>query len=449
MATKRRPFITKPLSGYYHREVPKEDEYLTHVGPATPAGEYLRRFWQPVAYTHYLKDLPLRLRIMGEDLVLFRDGRGEIGLLELHCSHRGTSLELGLIEERGIRCCYHGWLFDTVGRILETPLEPPDSTLKDRLYHGAYPVRDHSGILFAYMGPPDKMPEFPIYDLWELPGYTLECVDFTGAGSTSNRPCNWLQIVDNYLDPLHEEILHASVSGAQFYDTEDRLLEELSIRSQGEFVETSTGIMTLAIRRVDDCVWVRNIEYVWPNILVLGETPPFPPNFGPHRTEIHEVPNLINWAVPVDDTNTVTFGLTLTPTGGSNPWSAVPFPAISSIAGIRSYEEQQRTPGDMEAQVSQRPIARHALEHLGVEDRGVTLYRREMRKAIRLVEQGQDPPWVLREPGKTITTYGGDTVLRVPSAPSPEADEKLVLKAGRDLVRRHLERPPHLKGSAE
>ena len=151
----------------------------------------------------------------------------------------------------------------------------------------------------------------------------------------------------------------------------------------------------------------------------------------------------------MDDTNTVTFGLTLTPTGGSNPWSAVPFPAISSIAGIRSYEEQQRTPGDMEAQLSQRPIARHALEHLGVEDRGVTLYRREMRKAIRLVEQGQDPPWVLREPGKTITTYGGDTVLRVPSAPSPEADEKLVLKAGRDLVRRHLERPPHLKGSAE
>ena len=122
MPSKRTPFITKPLSGYYHREVPREDEYLTHVGPWTPAGEYLRRFWQPVAYTSQLTDLPLRLEIMGEELVLFRDGRGEIGLLELHCSHRGTSLEFGLIEERGIRCCYHGWLFDTVGRILDTPL---------------------------------------------------------------------------------------------------------------------------------------------------------------------------------------------------------------------------------------------------------------------------------------------------------------------------------------
>ena len=243
--------------------------------------------------------------------------------------------------------------------------------------------------------------------------------------------------------------MHASMSGAQFYDTDDRVLEELSICSQGEFVETSTGIMTLAIRRVDDCVWVRNIEYIWPNVLVLGETPPFPPNFGPDRTEIHKIPTSIGWTVPVDDTNTLGFGFVLTPTGESNPWTTNPFPAIYSGRGGRTYEEQQRTPGDYEAQISQRPIARHALEHLGVEDRGVTLYRREMRKAIRLVEQGQDPPWVLREPGKTITTYGGDTVLRVPSAPTPEEDRKLVLKAGLDLIKRHVKKPPHLKGSAE
>ena len=111
---------------------------------------------------------------MGEELVLFRDGRGAIGLLELHCSHRGTSLGFGLIEERGIRCCYHGWLFDVAGRILDTPLEPPNSTLKDRLCHGAYPVREYKGMVFAYMGPPDKVPEFPILDLYEQPGYTLE-----------------------------------------------------------------------------------------------------------------------------------------------------------------------------------------------------------------------------------------------------------------------------------
>ena len=98
MASKRAPFITKPNSAYYHREVPDEDENLTHVGPGTPMGEYLRRFWHPVAYSQELKDLPLRVRRLGEDLVLFRDKRGKVGLLELHCNHRGTSLEYGKIE---------------------------------------------------------------------------------------------------------------------------------------------------------------------------------------------------------------------------------------------------------------------------------------------------------------------------------------------------------------
>ena len=443
MATKRAPFITKPLSGYYHREVPKEDEYLTHTGPGTPAGEYLRRFWQPVAYTFQLTDLPLRVEIMGEDLVVFRDGRGEIGLLELHCSHRGTSLEFGLIEERGIRCCYHGWLFDTVGRILDTPLEPPDSTLKDRLCHGAYPVKEYSGIVFAYMGPPDKMPEFPIFDLFEQPGYTLEQAEIPGLDSS--KPCNWLQIVDNFLDPLHEEFLHARMSGIQFLDKDNQPLEELAILGQGEFYETPTGIITLDIRRVDDCVWVRNIEYVRPNIIVLGETPAFPPKFGPGQTEIHEFPHQVSWAVPANDTKTLRFSFVRTPVGQPNPYNTDPFPAAFTGRGGRSYEDQQRTPGDYEAQVSQRDIARHSLEHLGVEDKGVTMYRRDMRKAIRMVEQGQDPPGIVQEPGKVIATYAGDTVLKVPPAPTEGEDQKVVLKAGRDLAKRHLKNPPHLQ----
>src|SRR3954447_13191767 len=99
------PHPMAAYSGYHHREVPAEDAELTHVGPGTPCGEYLRRFWQPVAFTHEVRDLPVRLRILGEDLVLFRDGRGQIGLLKLHCSHRGTSLEYGRISERGLRCC--------------------------------------------------------------------------------------------------------------------------------------------------------------------------------------------------------------------------------------------------------------------------------------------------------------------------------------------------------
>src|SRR5215831_18489773 len=104
------PFLNQPYSAYHHRAVPEDDTELTRVGPDTPCGEYLRRFWHPVAFSDELKDLPRAIRILGEDLVIFRDFRGQVGLLEAHCPHRGTSLEFGLVSERGIRCCYHGWL---------------------------------------------------------------------------------------------------------------------------------------------------------------------------------------------------------------------------------------------------------------------------------------------------------------------------------------------------
>ena len=446
MANKRPPFIAKPLNAYYHRDVPKEDEYLTHVGPGTPAGEHLRRYWQPIAYSAQLNDLPLRVEIMAEELVLFRDGRGEVGLLELHCSHRGTSLEFGSIEDRGIRCCYHGWLFDVEGRILDTPLEPPDSTLKDRLCHGAYPVLEYGGMVFAYMGSPDKMPEFPIYDLFELPGYTLECGELTDAGT--HRGCNWLQFLDNFLDPMHEEFLHARMSGTQFLNKDNEPLEELAILGEGEFVETPTGIMTLDMRRVDDCIWVRNIEFIWPNLAILSDTPAFPPNFEDNQTEVHEVPNLMSWAVPINDIDTLGFSFVKVPVGGVNPRRDVPMPAVVAMRGERTYEDRQRNPGDYEAQVSQRLIARHTLEHLGASDRGVTLYRRELRKAIQMVERGDDPPWVLREPGKIIPTHAGDTIIRRPPAATEEEDRKLLRRLGRQTARRYLKDPPHLKALA-
>ena len=169
----RAPFLTTRFGGYYHRDVPQEDAELTHIGPGTACGEYFRRFWQPVCFTEDLRDLPRRVTLLGEDLVAFRDGSGALGLLELHCPHRGTSLEFGLLSERGIRCCYHGWLFDVDGAILETPGEPEDSTLKDRLCHGAYPTHEYNGILFAYLGPPAQQPPFPLYDSFTRPGYRL------------------------------------------------------------------------------------------------------------------------------------------------------------------------------------------------------------------------------------------------------------------------------------
>src|SRR5262245_19734577 len=174
MARKKAPYLTQAIGPYHHREVPEDDHELTRVGPGTPAGEYLRRFWQPIGYTQALRDVPVAVKIMGEELVLFRDKSGQIGLVEAHCPHRGTSFEYGKIEERGIRCCYHSWLVDVDGRILETPGEPENSTLKNRLYHGAYPVMDFRGVVFTYMGPPEKKPEFPNFDIFEAPGRRWE-----------------------------------------------------------------------------------------------------------------------------------------------------------------------------------------------------------------------------------------------------------------------------------
>jgi len=145
--------VNGPFDGYHRRTIPPPDPELTQVGPGTPGGEYLRRFWQPVAFVRDL-ERPLRVRILGEDLVVFRDGSGRIGVLHLHCAHRGTSLEFGIPLERGIRCCYHGWAFDVDGRCLETPGEPHGSRLKERVWQGAYPTREFTGLVFAYLGPP-------------------------------------------------------------------------------------------------------------------------------------------------------------------------------------------------------------------------------------------------------------------------------------------------------
>lgn len=163
----------KPNSGYYLRDVPSTDPELTQTGPNTPMGELMRRFWQPVCLASELTDVPLAIRILGEDLVAFRDKAGRIGVLARHCAHRGTSLEYGIISERGLRCCYHGWLFDTDGTVLETPGEPPTSRLKDRCMQGAYPASEYKGLVFAYMGPPEQLPEFPILDTYAAPNNTM------------------------------------------------------------------------------------------------------------------------------------------------------------------------------------------------------------------------------------------------------------------------------------
>jgi nitrite reductase/ring-hydroxylating ferredoxin subunit len=417
-----RPLLNRPYGAYFAREIPPPDDELTRVGPGTPCGEYLRRFWQPVVYARELGAVPVRLRIMGEDLVAFRDRSGRVGLLQLHCPHRGTSLEYGLIGERGIRCCYHGWCFDVDGTILETPGEADSSTLKRRLWQGAYPTHELAGLVFAYMGPPERRPAFPLYDTFSLPGLTLM------PAAKFMLPCNWLQIKDNSMDPVHTSFLHAISSGDQFTPAFGALAEL-------DWVETPFGMIYVATRRVGEHVWVRVCDFMAPNVhqftRELEEAT---------AEKIGSRPVVIRWGVPIDDTHTWNMELAqIDPAWGLTP-EQVAQPGFGQ-SDDRPYDERQRHPADYDAQSSQRPIAVHALEHLASTDRGVIMLRKIVRDGIRAVAAGGDPKGVLREPSPPIETFTQDTVLRLPATGDAETDRRLLRETGRRVVRGTAGRP--------
>jgi phenylpropionate dioxygenase-like ring-hydroxylating dioxygenase large terminal subunit len=416
---RKETFLTVPYGGYLHRAVTKEDEELTHVGPGTPGGEYLRRFWQPVAMSSELKDLPVKVRVLGKDLVLFRDSAGRVGLLELHCSHRGTSLEFGIVSPRGIRCCYHSWLYDVDGRILETPGEPPTSTLKDRLYHGAYPAKEYKGLVFAYLGPPDRKPEFPIYDVYEQPDNCMVPYSLT-------YPCNWIQISENTMDPIHTVFLHTKISFAHFANA----WGELPVL---EWRETPLGMIYMTTRRAGEHVWVRSNDIVLPNMSQAGAIWE-----DARREKIFTRAGLTRWTTPIDDTHTLIIGWrhfneTVDPDKrGRQEECGKEKVDFFGQTGERPYEERQRVPEDFDAQVSQRPIAIHALEHLGATDRGITIYRKLLRREIRRVQRGGDVEVPTNKAGAVIPTYTHDTVLRLP--PRPSADMEYLREVGRTVT---------------
>ncbi len=419
--SERVAMLREPYAGYRQPRGVAEDAELTHVGPGTPCGEYLRRFWQPVCMTGQLTDLPLALTVMGENLVAFRDRSGRIGLLNRHCSHRGASLEFGIVSDRGIRCCYHGWLFDVDGRILETPGEPPDSPLKDGFVHGAYPTREYKGLVFAYMGPPGAKPDFPVYDSLELPDNEM-------APYAIHYPCNWLQVNENPVDPYHSVFLHSRVTEAHFDVSWGALpVVEWHAKAGG------AGVHLTNTRRWKNHLWTRINEWVAPN---FAQTPDIYQN--PDREKFFVRAGLSKWAVPVDDTNTMIiawrhFNDDLD-ADGKGDRSAIGFNKVDFLGqtGARSYEEGQRIPGDYEAQVGQGPINIHALGTLGYTDTGVALLRRTLREGIRAVGEGRDPPVLAPTPAGHAPTQCGDVIVDVGDMPD---DREIQGEIGRAIGR--------------
>lgn len=415
-------WATAPYGGHAINQVLAEDAELTHVGPGTPGGEYLRRFWHPVAMSAQLKDLPLAVRILGEDLVVFRDRSGRIGLLHRHCAHRRASLEFGRIEDRGIRCCYHGWRFDVDGRILETPGEPEDSPIRHKICQGAYPVEEVEGLIFAYLGPPDEQPAFPYYDCLGLADHDL-------VPYAIHSPCNWLQENENAIDPFHSVFLHGRVSGPQFPGLEHFV--ELPVVV---YHKRPLGFVYSHARRSEDLVMIRFHDHITPNMAQNGAM--FQKLTEP---KIFGRMSLTKWVVPLDDTNSRKFGWrhfndedeTLRQGNRAEVgWESVDFYGQTAH---RSYDERQRNPGDWEAWTGQGPINVHKREYLATTDKGVALLRAKLKRDIRALAKGATVPRPEGTPEQPIHTYGGDTVLRIPK--DNEDDRGLMDRVQREVAR--------------
>ncbi|MBM4260433.1 MAG: Rieske 2Fe-2S domain-containing protein [Deltaproteobacteria bacterium] len=361
---------------------PTENELMTRVGPGTPAGGALRKYWLPVGFCHEItSEAPKLVRWLGEDLLLFRDEFGRVGLTEPNCPHRGTSLDYGWIEGGGIRCCYHGWVFDVQGNCLEQPGEPPGSTFKDRIKIKAYPVRELGGMIWAYMGK-GTAPELPNYHFLVRDDGAR---NFTGYV----RECNYMQQLENALDPVHATILHGRPvhgfpAAPEWMETPD-------------FNVTMTDTMAYYVARrmgpKPDTEWHREVAYVPPIMAVHhGGTLP-----GDPLAEFVDVA----WRMPIDDFSTRTFTLKFFPyTDGKrgNPEKEVRPKPPPLMRGTRRQWDMATIGGqDNAAQVSQGAIVDRSQEHLGFSDRGVILVRKLWKNIVEASERGEELPNLIRD----------------------------------------------------
>ncbi|MCH8848397.1 MAG: Rieske 2Fe-2S domain-containing protein [Chloroflexi bacterium] len=362
----------------------EQNERLTRVGPGTPMGELMRRYWHPIAASVELSDdNPTKeVRLLGEDLVLFRSAAGEIGLIEPSCAHRKANLSYGIPEPEGIRCAYHGWLYDIHGQCLDQPSEPEGSRFKEKVKLKAYLAEELGGLIFAYMGP-EPAPLLPRYDMLVWPG--VRDVD------VCMLPCNWLQCHENSLDPLHFQWLHRYYGGyvmnrkkpqAERDAWNLRTLTKGADHHKIGFEKTSYGVIKRRLigdETEEDDNWRLGHPVFFPNILRIGIN--------------------LQFRVPVDDTHTLHLMLN---------WRALKDgeeqPGVVPYQEIPVYDEDGRIKGDwvvgqdQTAWIIQGAITDRTTERLGVTDIGLIMYRRMLEEQMQVVADGGDPLNTHRDP---------------------------------------------------
>jgi phthalate 4,5-dioxygenase oxygenase subunit len=376
-----------------------ENELLTRVGRETPMGELMRRYWIPALLSEEIPTLdcpPVRVRLLGEDLIAFRDSDGRVGLLGEHCSHRGTSLFFGRNEACGLTCIYHGWKYDVDGNILDTPAEPAGSDFKSKVRHTAYPCKEVAGIIFAYLGPADRQPVFPRYEWFDLEPARVCPVK-------SYLECNYLQGIEGDFDSSHTSFLH-----------NNNLANAERLKRDGapviEAEETTYGMRAVSIRKVDpERIYVRTSPYILPSFSIV----PGPPT---EKFDDDDIRGFRFW-VPIDDRTTWLYILNMR----KRPFTAEERQTLRSwitpdYRRIRNASndylidrEQQRTvsytgiaavnPAEQDgcATESMGAIFDRSKEHLGYSDRTIIALRKLLLRAVNDLAEGRDPPHLIRE----------------------------------------------------
>ncbi|HEY0725781.1 MAG TPA: Rieske 2Fe-2S domain-containing protein [Pyrinomonadaceae bacterium] len=389
---------------------------LPHVGRGTPAGEWFRRYWLAVGTTRDLRDIPQAVKVLDEDLVLFRDGEGRIGLIGAHCPHRGASLEYGDVEGEGIRCPYHGWLFNVGGRCLEMPAEPKDSKFCHKVKQLAYPVRELGGLIFAYMGPDQANPP-------PLPQYA-PLLDHGGQRQVEpvrHADYNWFNFFENSADPAHVCVLHRHAGygqqswGDHFFSYTDM--------PHVEFVEMDYGmkvVMTKSGPR-PGTEFVDEMSLALPSIVQVGDT-----EFVHAKMDaaalINEGSRCEHWmfVTPNDDDHFMLFTADNYRGPEENFFDKLKTMRAQEtpIQEVKPYDKRKYMPykgnvrkEDIMTQGTQGLLGERE-EQLGVSDRGVIKFRKIVLDAIESALQGGMPKGLLaRDPATGITRL--DTAVGV------------------------------------
>jgi 5,5'-dehydrodivanillate O-demethylase len=359
-----------------------ENDTMTRVTRGAPAGELLRRYWHPICPAQELSGdvQKKRIRVLGENLVLFRDGNGRVGLVAEQCAHRRASLYYGFVEDDGIRCPYHGWKYDVNGTCIEQPFEPAGSPLKNEVCQAAYPVQKLAGLFWAYLGPAPA----PVLPRWEL---LVSTAGTRRIAVQEPLACNWLQAMENSVDPTHTYYLHGHMMvtkghperGAYYY----RPIQECEYQVVKE--KTWAGIRKNRIFGGQNAEKELGHPLIFPCILLV-----------PQGDVV-----AMHFRVPLDDSHTQIYRVEFKP-GADTRGMDLDNPPIE-------YDEPNKDANgeyfldtfysqDGMAWETQGAVLDRSREHLGVSDRGVVLYRRMLREQIDAVRQGQDPIGLIRDP---------------------------------------------------